>query len=763
MSTDGESPDRFIDNSMIKRPIFNEHESLVTGTSRADIDSAISTDGDSSERVTETKRRIFDDNESLQTMASISNLKISKLSPSLKDIFSDMNSIDFNPSVAAGIHVPNQEHHTITLDSDSDERLKSFINKVIEKEFPTKSNIPSVRDVINIGNTRKSVAKYEPGTWVEIEGPDMKWRLNMITGSIKEAPDDWDWNNSDKEDKEPPWVYYYHAGSDRRFREEDVRSPEEGLKRVFGNRPWIWQQWAMLKLEEKIRFQEGHQHDCIEMDVQKYGADLWDQWLEHESNLEFKNAFNDDRVGNVGRSELLNHIQTPFHLIDRLSEDTDEWRFDDDANISVFTYMSLLGAGVITPLIVFLIQIFIPIIFFKESSEEIRCSLTDGGEESVPYTRLMSLMVFVLYIITVLQDHISRIYDVEGAADSVYSRLLSLRRQTWEQGDDTIIQMIGFKLDIVMSTGYESILSIFNVFLILNTNQALEVLLNALAFVFIAKIDEEIVKSSWYDPQNRWITAGTIEVVMANTIRFRSLASPSLFSAKYGVARQSLIDACGEDENLFKNREVADSDAEDVKYLTNEERVLHLFRDVAKERGNMNALDEYRKPMKYFSRMGPLFGYLGITTPIFMTFKAFRTWSRWNEVLYLAPVPDLDTLFDDEADGDGQVLSSMLHDIKPTKARPFANFYPLEEGLSNRQLLARQIVNVLKNDLPRGLKSSFRQGRDHKVLRSIVHILGYSLSVMAYTLQIAFPIFLAYAIGGTIHELLTKKCFFTWW
>lgn len=39
--------------------------------------------------------------------------------------------------------------------------------------------------------------------------------------------------------------------------------------------PWIWQQWAMLKLEEKLRFQEGHQHDCMEMDVQKYGAGMY--------------------------------------------------------------------------------------------------------------------------------------------------------------------------------------------------------------------------------------------------------------------------------------------------------------------------------------------------------------------------------------------------------------------------------------------------------------------------------------------------------
>lgn len=45
-----------------------------------------------------------------------------------------------------------------------------------------------------------------------------------------------------------------------------------------------------------------------------------------------------------------------------------------------------------------------------------------------------------------MKDNISRFYDVEGAADSVYSRLLSLRRQLWDQGDDTITQMIGYKV-----------------------------------------------------------------------------------------------------------------------------------------------------------------------------------------------------------------------------------------------------------------------------------------------------------------------------
>ena len=74
-----------------------------------------------------------------------------------------------------------------------------------------------------------------------------------------------------------------------------------------------------------------------------------------------------------------------------------------------------------------------------------------------------------------------------------------------------------------------------------------------------------------------------------------------------------------------------------------------------------------------------------------MAFNA-RTWSRWNEVIYIAPVSDLDTLFDYEADGDGKVLSSMLHDRKPTIASPFAILYQLELGLSSQQFLSGILV-----------------------------------------------------------------------
>ena len=51
------------------------------------------------------------------------------------------------------------------------------------------------------------------------------------------------------------------------------------------------------------------------------------------------------------------------------------------------------------------------------------------------------------------------IYDVSGAADTVFSRVLSLRRILWLQADDTLGQMFGYRFDIYMNTSYTCILS----------------------------------------------------------------------------------------------------------------------------------------------------------------------------------------------------------------------------------------------------------------------------------------------------------------
>ena len=46
--------------------------------------------------------------------------------------------------------------------------------------------------------------------------------------------------------------------------------------------------------------------------------------------------------------------------------------------------------------------------------------------------------------------------------------------------------------------------TVLNIYVILNTDEAIEIVLNALAFTFIARIDEDLTKSGWYDPEKRW-------------------------------------------------------------------------------------------------------------------------------------------------------------------------------------------------------------------------------------------------------------------
>jgi len=142
-------------------------------------------------------------------------------------------------------------------DKVQEEDVALYIKEMIGKEFPEKDQIPTGSQLVNIGEMHHNRSLYEPGDWVEIEGLDMKWRLDMITRVIKTAPDDWDWSDPANEGKEPKWTFTYNAGTERNVEAYDLRASETGLKILFGKRPWVWQQYALLKLESKLRFQKG--------------------------------------------------------------------------------------------------------------------------------------------------------------------------------------------------------------------------------------------------------------------------------------------------------------------------------------------------------------------------------------------------------------------------------------------------------------------------------------------------------------------------
>jgi len=267
---------------------------------------------------------------------------------------------------------------TLTEKKHIDTVVQAFVSREFPNVVKEYGRTPTVKDLIHIGESRqgKDQPRYHPAEWVEVLGNDMKWRLRVITRVVKQASSDYNWKvESPAQDDNDGWVYTYQAGAEKNLPEHRLRAPQHGLQALFGLRPWLWQQWAMLKLEEKMRFQENHPDDFVILSAQCYAMQLWNEWLEHPRNQEFKSVFYDDRIGDFGRTQLLGHILYPFVLIDKLTTSDELWNLQDDPNVSVYTYQSLHGAYFHISFTVFLIQVTIPAILSYDITKTfVECS-----------------------------------------------------------------------------------------------------------------------------------------------------------------------------------------------------------------------------------------------------------------------------------------------------------------------------------------------------------------------------------------------------
>ena len=161
---------------------------------------------------------------------------------------------------------------------------------------------PNIRDLI-LSVLRKKKAsgqEYMVGHWAEILAPDMTWTLEKIYFV----------HHGDEEGK-----FLYNVGTRRRLSPYEIRVPEEGIRKLFGNRPWIWQQWAFVKLEQKLRFQENHYDDFEVFNIPEYARDLWFEWLLDPDNKDFFDHLNDSRL-NACQDDLFDHIMKPFYILD---------------------------------------------------------------------------------------------------------------------------------------------------------------------------------------------------------------------------------------------------------------------------------------------------------------------------------------------------------------------------------------------------------------------------------------------------------------
>lgn len=192
---------------------------------------------------------------------------------------------------------------------------KKDVEKVLLEQYPGVMVRPTYLDMdksidISPGNG----LLFGTGQWAEYYGGDAKWHLGLIRRVLAKAP--LDHRPSTKE--EPKWEYSYSFGKGIDVPPYLVRAPEEALKRRFGMRPFVFIQWALLRVETTTRFQEHHQRDFEVFNFQYAAETMWNQFLNHSDNADFKIHF--ESSDEVAQTKLLQHVLSPFAGIDRLSK-----------------------------------------------------------------------------------------------------------------------------------------------------------------------------------------------------------------------------------------------------------------------------------------------------------------------------------------------------------------------------------------------------------------------------------------------------------
>lgn len=654
--------------------------------------------------------------------------------------------------------------------------LESYVNSVCNRKDSEwdSSKIQTAKILIELENPRRvapnarvliqnvlagegpSGEAFTVGSWAEYRGPDTNWHLDIVHKII---PVD---VNGRKE-------ILYNVGSRRRLRRYEIRKPQEGLTRIFGYRPWIWQQWALLKVEQQLRFQAGNHHDFERFNIPLYARDLWFEWLNSPKNKDFKDYMLDHRI-KLCQDDLFDHIMKPFYFLDDIRRG-DGWDFNND-EVSVFTYWALFGTGATICFISIILQFTIPLVLLMNTLREKLYNINDENDPfdnlqilfcvsddaanctNLRNTAMIIVCVQVLYLIKVYPDSQITFRNVIGIGGygrvHSYARIKSLRQIVSSRNNDRIGQAFGNIWDFYMNTLYVYFLYMLNIFNILNQASPTDVVLNALALEFVYKIDEEYAKSVWWDPNRRWLKAGTLEVAMQSFLRFRYLTSARLFADKFKITEEEILLACDDDPSLLYDDALSRNDRKDIANKDDSELFEHFCMEKShKDSLNKEVRNEFTKMSTVFGKLeqklfifiDKLTSFLGFNPfeelCVFNRHIGFRTWSRWEKILYLAKVPKLDDLFELNCD-DIPIIKKIFEKVKHTKKKPFFNFstesrIDIQQSLKIRQFEVLSF-QALRNNLRKALYE-----RDYD--RFIFWCINGIFEWLAYVVQFAFPLY----------------------
>ncbi|KAI9011573.1 hypothetical protein DFJ74DRAFT_710478 [Hyaloraphidium curvatum] len=537
--------------------------------------------------------------------------------------------------------------------------------------------------------------KYDAGRWVECLHDDMRWHLEPIAHVLPRA----EWEQEQR----------YRTASGFVAVESFLRAPEEGLKRAFGMAPWVWKQYALLRTEAKVRFKEDHELDFERFDFVGFAGQLYDSWLDDPRNAAFK-ALHDSRPEQAQRA-LKEHLLTTFASMDtvgRLGIAIDL----SDTKFSCYQYLSVLGTGWTTALVMAAVQLCAPVLlvsFAARSSPR----FAPPAEGSTPWDTFCSLptswdvafmnaVVWIVYASRVVPSVFGAVYETLGDEPSAKSRLNSLRRTVWSRGADGPGMRLGYKFDRYFNSAYPCALFLAMLFVLFLTQSAIELVLNALAIEFLHHLDEEIAGEGWYDPGRRFLRGGAVELLVRAALDGPALSDAGRFCATYDVPRESL--AAGP----LHDRRQAELDDADPRYMDADTAARRAVAAYAAEAGNLRAEEEFAEPPVSFGLAEALAQLLGILRGgVLRRFDDCHVWSRWEAVLFSARVPEIGSR--SAFRGLASVRNDARKDGDDTAERPL-NFRPRRAWSPAERLLSAMWEILSLRSAAQELAAAWRRG-----------------------------------------------------
>lgn len=437
------------------------------------------------------------------------------------------------------------------------------------------------------------------------------------------------------------------------YTEADMRPSTEGLQAIFGKRPFIWQQMALLQLEERLHFEEIYVDDFERFDYVKFASDRFEAWITAKENEKYLEQVYSQKKEHW-KDQLKRNLFEPFMEMHSVVYDKTIWDFQN-ADFSVYSYLGTLGSGMFTALLVLGLQLLVPLVIlynnvletagaesnrFNISEEfgflpsfdlEFFCHFnSDLFERGRADGRLMLVLVLVANLILLIPSFISAIQGDR----TIRFRIKSLQRINSLHGKATSSQHIGYMLDHLMSSVYFGFLFAVLMFVLFNTIIISDIILNALAIGFVSKLNRIVAQYSYWDKDKRWIKAGVVELILKNNLHFKYIENRKLLLAAYEIDETQWPE-----HRTLCNFEKSKRDQEDDYYYTELEIQKRMFKRIFQ---NMKKKD---RPIT--QRDTPLFDFLdrllflftkNQSRGVFSKLQKYRVWSSWTEVVFL---PDL--------------------------------------------------------------------------------------------------------------------------